>query len=129
MPFETVRFAAANHLCVDLSYGDDVREIEPYSLRRTRDGCLLLYRPRVADGEIRSYRVDHITSVTVMSTPFRPRYRVKLTATGNLSAPPVVSKPRRGAVSGRAASPRRLRRGGYRRGNEVVCQWRRDYGP
>ena len=114
VPFETVRFAAANHLCVELGYGGDVREIEPYSLRRTRDGSLLLYGVRVADGEIRSYRVDRITSVTVMSTPFRPRYRVELTATGSLSAP-VVSRARRDPDSGRDASSRRRQGGGSRR--------------
>ena len=116
VPFETVRFAAANHLCVELGYNGEVREIEPYSLRRTRDGSLLLYGVRVADGEIRSYRVDRITSVSVMSTPFRPRYRVELTATGSLAAPPVVPRPRRGSVSGRAALPRRGQGGSPRRG-------------
>ena len=42
-PFiEVIRFAAANHLCVELDYRDEqgnrrTRPIEPYSLRRTRD--------------------------------------------------------------------------------------------
>ena len=71
VPFETVRFAAANHLCVELGYNGEVRGIEPYSLRRTRDGSLLLYGVRVDDGGIRSYRVDRITSVRVMSTPLQ----------------------------------------------------------
>ncbi len=30
---EIIRFAAANHLCVDLAYDGSVRRIEPYSLR------------------------------------------------------------------------------------------------
>ena len=116
VPFETtVRFAAANHLCVELGYNGEVREIEPYSLRQTRDGSLLLYGVRVTDGGIRSYRVDRITSVRVTSIPFRPRYRVELTASGSL-APPVVSRPRRGSVSGRAALPRRGQGGSPRRG-------------
>ena len=29
---EIIRFAAANHLCVDLEYQGSVRRIEPYSL-------------------------------------------------------------------------------------------------
>lgn len=33
---ETIRFAAANRLCVDLGYKGETRRIEPYSLRRTR---------------------------------------------------------------------------------------------
>ena len=32
---EIIRFAAANHLCVDLTYDGSVRRIEPYSLRQT----------------------------------------------------------------------------------------------
>jgi predicted nucleotidyltransferase component of viral defense system len=43
VPLETIRFAAANRLCVNLTYQDSTRLIEPYSLRRTREGNLLLY--------------------------------------------------------------------------------------
>jgi len=32
---EIIRFAAVNHLCVDLTYDGSVRRIEPYSLRQT----------------------------------------------------------------------------------------------
>lgn len=42
IPLEIIRFAAANRLCVDLAYQGSRRLIEPYSLRRTRDGNLLL---------------------------------------------------------------------------------------
>src|SRR5258706_16036979 len=43
VPLEALRFAAANHLCVELGYQRSKRVIEPYSLRRSRDGKLLLY--------------------------------------------------------------------------------------
>lgn len=47
VPLEPIRFAAANHLCVQLNYIDAKGNrktpiIEPYSLRRTSDGNLLL---------------------------------------------------------------------------------------
>ena len=32
-----IRFAASNHLCVDLTYDGTVRRIEPYSLRQTAE--------------------------------------------------------------------------------------------
>ena len=48
-----------NRLCVDLTY-QGRRLIEPYSLRRTRDGNLLLYAVKHNTGEDRSYRVDRI---------------------------------------------------------------------
>ena len=43
VPVEEVRFAAANHLCVELGYQDRNHLIEPYSLRMTRSGQLTLY--------------------------------------------------------------------------------------
>src|SRR5690606_36518764 len=40
---EVIRFAAANRLCVALNYQGSSRLIEPYSLRRTRDGNIVLH--------------------------------------------------------------------------------------
>lgn len=62
---EPIRFAAANRLQVDLGYYGTTRAIEPYSLRRTRDGNLLLGAVRAATGEVRAYRVDRIQSVKI----------------------------------------------------------------
>jgi hypothetical protein len=44
--FKGGTFAAANHLCVKLGYDGKTRIIEPYSLRRTRDGHLVLHALR-----------------------------------------------------------------------------------
>ena len=43
---EPVRFAGANRLCIDLGYHGSLRHVEPYSLRVTQDGNLLLYAIR-----------------------------------------------------------------------------------
>lgn len=86
---ESIRFAAINHLCVDLGYGGKHRLIEPYSLRRTRDGNLLLMALHAADGAIRSYRVDRIQSIKVTSRPFTPKYAVEFAAAGAIAAPPL----------------------------------------
>ena len=40
---EIIRFAASKRSCVDLAYQGSVRKIEPYSLRRTRDGNIVLH--------------------------------------------------------------------------------------
>lgn len=79
---EPLRFAGANRLCVDLGYQGSVRRIEPYSLRITRDGNLLLYAIRRHDRELRSYRVDRIQSVTVSKEPFRPVRLVEFHTSG-----------------------------------------------
>ena len=110
VPLESVRFAAANHLCVALGYSGSVRLIEPYSLRRTRDGNLLLYGVRVEDSEIRSYRVDRIASVTVTSRPFSPRFKVEMATSQPLVAP-LTRRAGRRSFSGYASKPSSPRRG------------------
>lgn len=107
VPLETVRFAAANHLCVELGYQNSLRLIEPYSLRRTMAGHLLLYGVKTETGQIRSYRVDRIQSVKAVNRPFRPRFIVELTGTGDLIVAPTDSRFRR----------RRLGRSSRRRGH------------
>ncbi|MGB8583253.1 MAG: nucleotidyl transferase AbiEii/AbiGii toxin family protein [Candidatus Sulfotelmatobacter sp.] len=91
---EIIRFAAANHLCVDLSYDGSVRRIEPYSLRQTADGYLVLHAIRSDSGEHRSYRVDRMQDATVTSQVFMPRYAVELTSTGPLGIAPSTATPR-----------------------------------
>jgi len=93
VPLESVRFAGTNHLCVELGYQSSIRMIEPYSLRRTRDGHLLLYAVKVQTGELRSYRVDQIQSIKVTNQPFRPRVTVEFTTLGPLTAPPTQRMP------------------------------------
>ena len=89
IPLESVRFAAANHLCVELGYDRSKRIIEPYSLRRTRAGYFLLYGVKAETGELRAYRVDRIESINVTTIPFKPRFRVELTSAGPLASPPI----------------------------------------
>jgi predicted nucleotidyltransferase component of viral defense system len=78
VPLESIRFAASNHLCVDLEYKNKKRIIEPYSLRRTKAGNLILHAIRVDNRAHRSYRVDRIQSVDVTDRPFKPKYKVEL---------------------------------------------------
>ncbi|HMH47154.1 MAG TPA: nucleotidyl transferase AbiEii/AbiGii toxin family protein [Solirubrobacteraceae bacterium] len=81
VPLETIRYAGANRLKVELDYRAaegrrGPRLVEPYSLRRTQDGNLVLFV--VNDrGELRSYRVDRIAGVRATTTPFTPRYVVE----------------------------------------------------
>jgi len=107
-PLEIIRFAAANRLCVELEYRDEggrvgTRTIEPYSLRRTKTGDLLLYAVRTQDGQDRSYRVDRILAARATQRTFAPRYAVELNATGPTRAPELAR-----ARSSRASSPSAL---------------------
>ena len=104
-PLEIIRFAAANRLCIELDYQDEkgqrgTRTIEPYSLRRTSTGDLLLYAVRSQDGQDRSYRVDRILGARPTQQIFIPRYAVELSAAGPVHAPETVR-----AIPARISSP------------------------
>ena len=77
-PLEQIRFAGANHLLVDLAYQGSRRLIEPYALRRSRAGNLLVYAIKAQTGEVRAYRADRIEGVRITNTSFRPRYAIEL---------------------------------------------------
>jgi predicted nucleotidyltransferase component of viral defense system len=118
-PLELIRFSAANHLCVDLLYSDErgrvgSRLIEPYSLRRTSAGHLLLHAVKHESGESRTYRVDRIRGAKATKTSFTPKYAIELTASGPINAPMSMrtASESRPARLTRAAAPR-LGRSGY----------------
>jgi hypothetical protein len=81
VPMELLRYAGANRLRVEIDYRAEQgrhgpRTVEPYSLRRTLDGNLLLYV--VNDrGMLRGYRVDRIAGIRPTTEPFMPRFRVE----------------------------------------------------
>ncbi len=90
-PLEKIRFAGANNLLVELLYQGSTRLIEPYALRRSKVGDLLVYAIKAESGEVRAYRVDRIEGVRVTETPFAPRYANELSV-----ALPVRTGRRRG---------------------------------
>ena len=110
---EVIRFAAANHLCVDLQYLGSIRRIEPYSLRQTREGNIVLHAIRIGDGEHRSYRVDQIDGAQVTRESFVPRYAVELSPQGSILVAPTparsissTGRPRSTRVSRSIVGPR-----------------------
>jgi hypothetical protein len=91
-PLERIRFAAANRLCVNLHYQNKYRLIEPYSLRRTQEGDILLYALRHETNEWRAYRADRIQGAEVTQTPFVPKHAVELMPAGSLSIPELARR-------------------------------------
>lgn len=78
---DRIRFAAVNRLCVELDYRKENGErktylIEPYSLRRTAEGQILVYGIKLPDVEIRSFRTDRIIGATITEHAFTPRYTI-----------------------------------------------------
>lgn len=84
---EIIRFAAANRLCVDLNYtklnGEvTTPRIEPYSLRRSQNGDVLLHGFDVNKFGNRSYRIERINAAQVSNESFSPRFEIELTPEG-----------------------------------------------
>jgi len=80
-PLELIRYAGANRLKVDIDYrAEDGRQgprrVEPYSLRRTNEGNLLLFVANES-GALRGYRVDRIAGARPTNDVFVPRYLVE----------------------------------------------------
>jgi predicted nucleotidyltransferase component of viral defense system len=79
-PLELIRYAGANRLKVEIDYHPEQGEpgwrlVEPYELRRTQAGKLVLLAVN-SQGGTRTYRIDRIARIRSTDMPFRPRYIV-----------------------------------------------------
>ena len=82
-PLEAIRFAGASHLVVEFLYHGATRLVEPYSIRRPKTGNLLLYgfeqrKNGASTNDIRSYKINELQNVRVLSQSFVPRYAIEL---------------------------------------------------
>jgi predicted nucleotidyltransferase component of viral defense system len=81
-PIELMRFAGTNRLRIEIDYQAKDgrwgwRNVEPYALRRSNDGHLLVFVVN-DQRQPRTYRIDRIRAIRVTGIPFTPRYRVEL---------------------------------------------------
>jgi predicted nucleotidyltransferase component of viral defense system len=106
VPLESLRFAATNHLLVELGYEGSTRLIEPYALRMSRAGRLLLHAERADGSGHRTYGFDKITGIRVTNRPFRPRFPIEFSARGPLHAP-LQTRTSTGARTSRTPSRQR----------------------
>jgi hypothetical protein len=90
---EIIRFAAGNRLLVELDYQGSTRRIEPYSLRRTQDGNIVLHAWNTDKNEHRSYRVDRVQGARVTNRTFVPRYAVELSPQGPVVVAQSATRP------------------------------------
>lgn len=105
---EIIRFAAGNRLLVDLDYQGSTRRIEPYSLRRTQNGDIILHAHNVDKNEHRSYRVDRMQGARVTNTTFTPRFAVELGPQGPVLIQPTAARPDMQAPPPRTGRTRRV---------------------
>ncbi len=83
-PLQTIRTASEQRLCLDLGYNGTRRLVEPYGLRTTADGDVLLYARRRDAHELRTYRLDRIEDVRLTDIRFSPQFNAEMTAGGPL---------------------------------------------
>lgn len=82
-PLETIKFAAVNHLCIEITYIKENASqqnylIEPYSLRRSKNGRIILYAVKHSSGDVRAFRLDRIQSANTSTTTFTPKFSVEI---------------------------------------------------
>lgn len=107
VPLEAVRFAGANHLLVRFTYSGRPRTIEPYSLRRSSQGNLLLYGWELESGQIKAFDVAKIAQMSTTDRTFTPRYRVEFSPGAAIDASILVSAPRVRRAPRRTSTVRR----------------------
>lgn len=82
VPIESIRFAGANRLLIELTYLPEkgqasTRLVEPYSFRRSQAGHLLFYGRNIDRPRISAYRFERIRDVKVTTQPYTPWWRVE----------------------------------------------------
>lgn len=87
---ERIKFAAANRLCLELTYNDKARIIEPLSFRISKDGNKLLYGYEPDSEQIKAFSLSKIQHIEVTNTPYFEReYPIEINATGTIVMPPI----------------------------------------
>ncbi len=97
IPLESIRFAAINHLCVEIDYlkeGERLTQylLEPYSLRKTQDDNIILHAIKHGSPDHRTFRIDWIRRVKVTPKTFKPSYEIEFSPAGIIHAPETSRK-------------------------------------
>lgn len=103
---EIIRFAGSSRLMLSYEYNGKSRLVEPYSLRQSSTGKILLYAWEISSGQIKAFDVNLMSAVSATNQSFSPRYQVELTDTSDSYIPP-ISSARRSRISSFSA-PRRI---------------------
>ena len=79
VPLEMIRFAATNRLCVSFQYLGDTQVVEPYALRKSLNGMLILGATKIGSKELQTYPVLDIKKVKVELLHFVPQFKIEMT--------------------------------------------------
>lgn len=73
----------ANHLCVKIEYGNEIYLIEPYALKKTNQGKLILIAINHLSNERCIFQVEQIQKIEMLNITFNPKYLISLTPLKN----------------------------------------------
>lgn len=92
---ERIQFAAANRVCIKLTYHDKSRTIEPLSFRRSKDGNRIFYGFEREVQMVKSYSLNKVQAAEITNEAYVERqYPVEINASG-ISMPPIRRTARR----------------------------------
>ncbi|OGC25614.1 hypothetical protein A2291_04280 [candidate division WOR-1 bacterium RIFOXYB2_FULL_42_35] len=93
-PVEAIRFAAINHLFVEMKYrkqGAQLKNylVQPYSLRQSREGNIILYAIKENEYQSKAFRLDWVEGVNITAKPFKPAHLIEFPELGTIYAPEI----------------------------------------
>lgn len=86
---QKIQFAAANRVCVKLTYSGKERTVEPLSFRKSQDGNRLFYGFEREDGHAKAFSLSRIQNLTITNIPYTEKYPVEISAAGSVAFPPI----------------------------------------
>ena len=112
-----IQFAAANRVCITLTYSGKARTVEPISFRQSEGtGNKLFYGFERESTTAKAFIISKIEGVAVTNIPYIEKYPVEISATGSISMPPI-----RRASTGRIHSTGISRRLTHSAAHKIQC--------
>ena len=96
---QRIQFAAANRVCIKLTYHDKTRTVEPISFRTASSGNRLFYGLEREANHPKAYSISKIQSVEITNIPYTEKYPVEISSSGTISMPPIRRSVRVSTIS------------------------------
>jgi len=91
-PLQRIQFAAANRVCVILTYNNKEKTVEPISFRRSKSGNRLFYGFERETNHPKAYSISKIQSIEITNIPYTEKYPVEISSSGQISMPLIRRK-------------------------------------
>lgn len=83
-----IQFAAANRVCLTITYKDKIRTVEPLSFRQAKDGNRVFYAYEPESNQAKAFSLLKIQDVKITNIPYSERqYPIEINARGHVAMP------------------------------------------